>query len=436
MIDKLVESEDIPLFEEMKSTNSEISVIEGIIKKREEKGKYAYTDVLIPYLEIMSVYYLYVKTRKEKYKIYVTDKFNALINDLNYLRYEFCINNDFGIELLSNINLNDITYLKQRASLLVALDFYKKCRVLDITTKRDLFKNASFISDEEKELTKRECNAYSDALVCLAWVLEKMWQEALRVNDIAKKEEIREEEKKYRELAYDLGHPIAAIEKAKSCESPTDNERCQNYLKGALGSIDGIRFLESNKHDIYDFWAYKDLLVERSVFYDAYVEKTDDFYLLSKCAKIACSDRYAQKISSLILSNDDFSYLWITDLIDIKKRLYFRKDEYNEAYKKVLNYLCEKGNKNSIYEKILDEIDEGINVEENFEKLYSFRDEEARVLYDYRKNRRWNTYYFSSKFCEEAYPTCFREFQRGRPKDVETFYNGGFGIHSLDTVKK
>ena len=123
-------------------------------------------------------------------------------------------------------------------------------------------------------------------------------------------------------------------------------------------------------------------------------------------------------------------------MIDIKKRLYFRKDEYNEAYKKVLNYLCEKGNKNSIYEKILDEIDEGINVEENFEKLYSFRDEEARVLYDYRKNRRWNTYYFGSRFCEEAYPTCFREFQRGRPKDVETFYNGGFGIHSLDTVEK
>ncbi len=207
---------------------------------------------------------------------------------------------------------------------------------------------------------------------------------------------------------------------SKANKSPTDNKKCQDYIKAALGTVDGIRYLDSNKHDVYDFWAYKGLMEIRHEFYDAYVEKTEDFYLLSKCAKVSFTDAYAEKISALILSND-LSLLWNTDLVDIKKGLYWRRDKYNEAYKKVLNYLCEKGHQNSIYEKILDEIDEGINIEENFEKLYSFETEEARTLYDYKKNKRWNTYYFGSKYSDTAFPTCYREYQKGRPKDVESF---------------
>ncbi len=435
MIENLIEASDLSLLEQIKSTNNEILTIKNIIENSSEKGKYAYTDVLIPYLDILLVYHLYIKTGNEKYGGYAREKFEALTKELDFLRYEFHINNDFGIELLSDIDLTDITYLKGRASLLVALDYHNKNHVLDLPTKRDLFMLASYISDEEKAFAKREQNANPDALLCLVWALDKLWLEALHNND-DKRNEIYDEKKKHLALAYNLGHPLAALALSKAYKSPTDNERCKNYIMGAIGTIDGIRYLDSNKHDIYDFWAYKGLMEIRQEFYDAYVEKTEDFYLLSKCAKVACTDKYAEKISALILSTDDFSKLWGSDLIDIKKGLYWRRSKYNEAYKKVRDYLCEKGHQNSIYEKILDEIDEGINVEENFEKLYSFETEEARVLYDYKKNKRWNTYYFGSKHSDFAYPTCYREWQKGKPKDVESFYDGAFGKWSLNEVKK
>lgn len=434
MLENLIEAVDLSLFDEVKSTVHEILTIKGIIETREPKGKYAHTDVLIPYLDILSVYHLYIKTGNEKYGSYAREKLNALINELNYLRYEFFINRDFGIELLSDIDLSDITYLKQRALLLVALDFHNKNVVLDLPTKHTLFELASYISDEEKSFLGREEAAYADALVCLAWTLDKLWSEALRNND-EKRNEIYEEKKKHIHLAYDLGHPLAALHLSKANKSPTDNKKCQDYIKAALGTVDSIRYLDSNKHDVYDFWAYKGLMEIRHEFYDAYVEKTNDLFLLSKCAKVACTDAYAEKISALILASD-LSNLWNTDLIDVKKGLFWRRDKYNEAYKKVLNHLCEKGHQNSIYEKILDEIDENINVEENFEKLYSFETEEARTLYDYKKNKRWNTYYFGGKFCEQAHPTCYREWQKGKPKDVESFYNGAFGKWSLNEIKK
>ena len=429
-----IENTDISLLEEIKSSNSELLTIDGIIKQRAEKGKYAHTEVLAPLYDILCVYYLYIKTDNEKYGIYAREKFNALINELNYLRYEFFINRDFGIELLSDIDLSDITYLKQRALLLVALDFHNKNVVLDLPTKHTLFELASYISDEEKAVAKREEAAYSDALVCLVWALDKLWSEALRNND-EKRNEIYEEKKKHIDLAYKLGHPLAALYLSKAHKSSTDNEKCKSYLMGALGTIDGIRYLDSNKHIIYDYWAYKGLMEIRQEFYDAYVEKTEDFYLLSKCAKVAFTDAYAEKISALILSND-LSLIWNTDLVDIKKGLYWRRDKYNEAYKKVLNYLCEKGHQNSIYEKILDEIDENINVEENFEKLYSFETEEARTLYDYKKNKRWNTYYFGSKYSDTAFPTCYREYQKGRPEDVESFPGRSLSKYDLDDIKK
>ena len=434
MLENLIEAVDLSLFDEVKSTVHEILTIKGIIETREPKGKYAHTDVLIPYLDILSVYHLYIKTGNEKYGSYAREKLNALINELNYLRYEFFINRDFGIELLSDIDLSDITYLKQRALLLVALDFHNKNVVLDLPTKHTLFELASYISDEEKSFLGREEAAYADALVCLAWTLDKLWSEALRNND-EKRNEIYEEKKKHIHLAYDLGHPLAALHLSKANKSPTDNKKCQDYIKAALGTVDSIRYLDSNKHDVYDFWAYKGLMEIRGEFYDAYVEKTEDFYLLSKCAKVAFTDAYAEKISALILSND-LSLIWNTDLVDIKKGLYWRRDKYNEAYKKVLNYLCEKGHQNSIYEKILDEIDENINVEENFEKLYSFETEEARTLYDYKKNKRWNTYYFGSKYSDTAFPTCYREYQKGRPEDVESFPGRSLSKYDLDDIKK
>ena len=433
-MENLIETIDISLLEEIKSSNSELLTIDGIIKQRAEKGKYAHTEVLAPLYDILCVYHLYIKTGNEKYGCYAREKLNALINELNYLRYEFFINRDFGIELLSDIDLNDITYLKQRALLLVALDFHNKNVVLDLPTKHTLFELASYISDEEKSFAKREEAAYSDALVCLVWALDKLWSEALRNND-EKRNEIYEEKKKHIDLAYKLGHPLAALYLSKAHKSSTDNEKCKSYLMGALGTIDGIRYLDSNKHIIYDYWAYKGLMEIRQEFYDAYVEKTEDFYLLSKCAKVAFTDAYAEKISALILSND-LSLLWNTDLVDIKKGLYWRRDKYNEAYKKVLNYLCEKGHQNSIYEKILDEIDENINVEENFEKLYSFETEEARTLYDYKKNKRWNTYYFGSKHSDTAFPTCYREYQKGRPEDVESFPGRSLSKYDLDDIKK
>ena len=125
-MENLIESADISLLEEIKSNNSELLTIKGIINQRAEEGKYAYTEVLVILYDVLCVYYLYIKTSNEKYGSYVREKFNALINELNYLRYEFFINRDFGIELLSDIDLNDITYLKQRALLLAALDFHKK----------------------------------------------------------------------------------------------------------------------------------------------------------------------------------------------------------------------------------------------------------------------------------------------------------------------
>ena len=435
MLENLIEAVDLSLFDEVKSTAHEILTIKGIIETREPKGKYAHTDVLIPYLDILSVYHLYIKTGNEKYGSYAREKLNALINELNYLRYEFFINRDFGIELLSDIDLSDITYLKQRALLLVALDFHNKNSVLDLSTKKDLFMLASYISDEEKAFAKREEAAYSDALVCLVWALDKLWSKALEKNQNSEMKLIYEEKKKHIDLAYKLGHPLSALYLSKAHKSSTDNEKCKSYLMGALGTIDGIRYLDSNKHDVYDFWAYKGLMEIRQEFYDAYVEKTEDFYLLSKCAKVACTKKYAEKISALILSND-LSLLWNTDLVDIKKGLYWHRDKYNEAYKKVLNYLCEKGHQNSIYEKILDEIDENINVEENFEKLYSFETEEARTLYDYKKNKRWNTYYFGSKYSDTAFPTCYREYQKGRPEDVESFPGRSLSKWDLDDIKK
>ena len=204
---------------------------------------------------------------------------------------------------------------------------------------------------------------------------------------------------------------------------------------GALGTIDGIRYLDSNKHNIYDFWAYKGLMEIRQEFYDAYVEKTEDFYLLSKCAKVACTEKYAEKISPLILNND-LSIILGEDLVYLKKSLYWWREKCGAAYKKIRDYLCEKGDKNAIYERILDEIDEGINVEENFEKLYSFETEEARTLYDYKKNKRWNTYYFGSKYSDTAYPTCYREYQKGRPEDVESFPGRSLSKWDLDDIKK
>ena len=435
MLENLIETVDISLLGEIKSSNSELLTIDGIIKQRAEKGKYAHTEVLIPCIDILSVYHLYIKTGNEKYGSYAREKLNALINELNYLRYEFFINRDFGIELLSNIDLNDITYLKQRALLLATLDFHNKNVVLDLSTKHTLFELASYISDEEKAFAKREEAAYSDALVCLVWALDKLWSKALEKNQNNEMKLIYEEKKKHIDLAYALGHPLSALYLSKAHKSSTDNEKCKSYLMGALGTIDGIRYLDSNKHIIYDYWAYKGLMEIRGGFYDAYVEKTEDFYLLSKCAKVACTEKYAEKISALILSND-LSLLWNTDLVDIKKGLYWRRDKYNEAYKKVLNYLCEKGHQNSIYEKILDEIDEGINIEENFEKLYSFETEEARTLYDYKKNKRWNTYYFGSKYSDTAFPTCYREYQKGRPADVESFPGRSLSKWDLDDIKK
>lgn len=435
MIENLIETVDISLLEEIKLNNNELLTIDGIIKQRAEKGKYAHTEVLAPLYDILCVYYLYIKTDNEKYGIYAREKLNALINELNYLRYEFFINRDFGIELLSNIDLNDITYLKQRALLLGALDFHNKNVVLDLPTKHTLFELASYISDDEKAFANREEAAYSDALVCLVWSLEKLWSKALEKNQNNEMKRIYEEKKKHIDLAYKLGHPLAALYLSKAHKSSTDNEKCKSYLMGALGTIDGIRYLDSNKHDAYDFLAYKGLMEIRQEFYDAYVEKTEDFYLLSKCAKVSFTDAYAEKISALILSND-LSLLWNTDLVDIKKGLYWRRDKYNEAYKKVLNHLCEKGHQNSIYEKILDEIDEGINIEENFEKLYSFETEEARTLYDYKKNKRWNTYYFGSKYSDTAFPTCYREYQKGRPKDVESFPGRSLSKWDLDDIKK
>ena len=435
MLENLIETVDISLLEEIKSSNSELLTIDGIIKQRAEKGKYAHTEVLAPLYDILCVYHLYIKTCNEKYGGYARENLNALIKDLNYLRYEFFINRDFGIELLSNIDLNDITYLKQRALLLATLDFHNKNVVLDLPTKHTLFELASYISDEEKAFAKREEAAYSDALVCLVWALDKLWSKALEKNQNNEMKLIYEEKKKHIDLAYKLGHPLSALYLSKAHKSSTDNEKCKSYLMGALGTIDGIRYLDSNKHIIYDYWAYKGLMEIRQEFYDAYVEKTEDFYLLSKCAKVACTEKYAEKISALILSND-LSLLWNTDLVDIKKGLYWRRDKYNEAYKKILNYLCEKGHQNSIYEKILDEIDEGINIEENFEKLYSFETEEARTLYDYKKNKRWNTYYFGSKYSDTAFPTCYREYQKGRPEDVESFPGRALSKWDLDDIKK
>ena len=156
MIENLIETVDIPLFEEIKSNNNELLAINGIIKQRAENGKYAYTEVLAPLYDILCVYYLYIKTDNEKYGSYAREKLNALIKDLNYLRYEFFINRDFGIELLSDIDLNDITYLKQRALLLGALDFHNKNVVLDLPTKHTLLELASYISEEEKKFAKEK----------------------------------------------------------------------------------------------------------------------------------------------------------------------------------------------------------------------------------------------------------------------------------------
>lgn len=434
-MENLIENTDISLLEEIKSNNNELLTIDGIIKQRAEKGKYAHTEVLAPLYDILCVYYLYIKTDNEKYGIYAREKLNALIKDLNYLRYEFFINRDFGIELLSNIDLNDITYLKQRAMLLAALDFHNKNVVLDLPIKHTLFELASYISEEEKEFAKREEAAYSDALLCLFWALDKLWSDALSYHDNNEMNRLSEEKRKCRMLAYDLGHPLAALELSKAYKNPTDNEKCKSYLMGALGTIDGIRYLDSNKHNIYDFWAYKGLMEIRQEFYDAYVEKTEDFYLLSKCAKVACTEKYAEKISPLILNND-LSIILGEDLVYLKKSLYWWREKCGAAYKKIRDYLCEKGDKNAIYEKILDEIDEGINVEENLEKLYSFKEEEARTLYDYKKNKRWNTYYFGSKYSDTAYPTCYREYQKGRPKDVESFPGRSLSKWDLDDIKK
>lgn len=434
-MENLIENTDISLLDEIKSNNSELLTINGIIKERAEKGKYAYTEVLAPLYDILTVYHLYIKTKNEKYGNYAREKFNALINELNYLRYEFFINRDFGIELLSDIDLNDITYLKQRALLLTALDFHNKNVVLDLPTKHMLFNLASYISEEEKAFAQREQTAYSDALVCLIWSLDKLWSEALSYHDNNEMKRTYEEKKKHINLAYELGHPLAALELSKAHKNPTDNEKCKNYIMGALGTIDGIRYLDSNKHDIYDFWAYKGLMEIRQEFYDAYIEKTNDFFLLSKCAKVACTEKYAEKISALILNND-LSIIWGEDLVYLKKSLYWWREKCNAAYKKVRDYLCEKEHKNSIYERILDEIDEGINVDENFEKLYSFEDAEARTLYDYKKNKRWNTYYFGSKYSDTAFPTCYREYQKGRPNDVESFSGRSLSKWDLDDIKK
>lgn len=434
-MENLIENTDISLLDEIKSNNSELLTINGIIKERAEKGKYAYTEVLAPLYDILCVYHLYIKTKNEKYGSYAREKLNALINELNYLRYEFFINRDFGIELLSDIDLNDITYLKQRALLLTALDFYNKNVVLDLPTKHTLFNLASYISEEEKAFANRGETAYSDALVCLVWSLDKLWSEALNYHDNNEMNRLSEEKRKHRNLAYELGHPLAALSLSIAHKNPTDNEKCKNYLMGALGTIDGIRYLDSNKHDIYDFWAYKGLMEIRQEFYDAYIEKTDDFYLLSKCAKVACTEKYAEKISPLILNND-LSIIFGEDLVYLKKSLYWWREKCNAAYKKIRDYLCEKGDKNSIYERILDEIDEGINVDENFEKLYSFEDAEARTLYDYKKNKRWNTYYFGSKYSDTAFPTCYREYKKGRPNDVESFSGRSLSKWDLDDIKK
>ena len=247
-MENLIETVDISLLEEIKSTNNELLTINDIIKQRAEKGKYAHTEVLAPLYDILCVYHLYIKTSNEKYGSYAKEKLNALINDLNYLRYEFFINRDFGIELLSDIDLNDITYLKQRALLLAALDFHNKNVVLDLPTKHTLFELAAYISDEEKAFAKREETAYSDALVCLVWSLEKLWSEALEKNQNNEMKRIYEEKKKHINLAYALGHPLAALELSKAHKSSTNNEKCKSYLMGALGTIDGIRYLDSNKH--------------------------------------------------------------------------------------------------------------------------------------------------------------------------------------------
>ena len=196
-MENLIESADISLLEEIKSTNSELLTINGIINKRAEKGKYAYTEVLAPLYDVLCVYYLYIKTCNEKYGNYVREKLNALINELNHLRYEFFINRDFGIELLSDIDLNDITYLKQRALLLAALDFHNKNVVLDFPIKHTLFELASYISDEEKAFANREETAYSDALVCLVWALDKLWSKALETNQNNEMKRFGEEKKKH-----------------------------------------------------------------------------------------------------------------------------------------------------------------------------------------------------------------------------------------------